>query len=123
MRPIADEPVAKASAAERRRALALLLDAWRDIARDLALAQAGSPRTVRDVALMEELDTAARDLPDGAAADALARLLRASELLDVERRAGARPGRAPRPLAPPPGRRMSDGDDGAARRAARPRPA
>lgn len=32
---------------------------------------------------MEELDTAARDLPDGAAADALARLLRASELLDA----------------------------------------
>ena len=81
--PAADEPVAKVSAAERRRALAVLLDAWRDIARDLALAQAGSPRTVRDVALMEELDAAARDLPDGAAASALARLLRASELLDA----------------------------------------
>ena len=81
--PATDEPVAKVSAAERRRALAVLLDAWRDIARDLALAQAGSPRTVRDVALMEELDAAARDLPDGAAASALARLLRASELLDA----------------------------------------
>lgn len=79
----ADEPVAKASAAERRRALVVLLDAWRDVARDLALAQAGSPRTVRDVALMEELDAAARQLPEGAAADALARLLRASELLDA----------------------------------------
>jgi hypothetical protein len=80
--PAGAEPVAKASAAERRRALALLLDAWRDIARDLALAQADSPRSVRDVALMEELDAAAQDLPDGAAADALARLIRASELLD-----------------------------------------
>jgi hypothetical protein len=38
---------------------------------------------VRDVALMEELDAAARDLPDGAAAEALAQLLRASELLDA----------------------------------------
>ena len=78
-----DQPVAKVSASERRRALAVLLDAWRDVARDLALAQAGSPRTVRDVALMEELDAAARDLPDGAAGAALARLLRASELLDA----------------------------------------
>jgi hypothetical protein len=32
---------------------------------------------------MEELDAAARDLPEGAAAGALARLLRASELLDA----------------------------------------
>jgi DNA polymerase III delta' subunit len=81
--PVLDEPVAKASAAERRRALALLLDAWRDVARDLALAQAGSPRTVRDVALMEELEAAARAIPDGGPAAALARLLRASELLDA----------------------------------------
>ncbi len=77
-----DEPVAKVSPAERRRALALLLDAWRDIARDLALAQASSARAVRDVALMEELDAAARDLAPGAAAAALARLVRAGELLD-----------------------------------------
>jgi DNA polymerase-3 subunit delta' len=78
-----DEPAAKVSAFERRRALALLLDAWRGVARDLALAQLGGARSVRDLALLEELDTAARDLPDGAAAEALARLVRASELLDA----------------------------------------
>lgn len=78
-----DEPVAKVPASERRRALALLLDAWRDVARDLALAQAGSPRAVRDVALLEELDAAALDLPAGAAAGSLARLMRASELLEA----------------------------------------
>lgn len=78
------EPLAaKASAAERRRALALLLDAWRDVARDLALAQLGALRSVRDVALLEELDRAARSIPAGAPGDALARLVRASELLDA----------------------------------------
>ena len=81
--PAADEPAGKVSAAERRRALAILLDAWRDVARDLALAQLGATRTVRDVALMEELDAAAQDLAPGAAAAAMARLARASELLDA----------------------------------------
>jgi hypothetical protein len=80
---VPDEPAARVPAAERRRALALLLDAWRDLARDLALAQAGSPRGVRDVALMEELDEAARALPDGAGAEALALLVRAGELVDA----------------------------------------
>ena len=78
-----DGPVAKVSAADRRRALALLFDAWRSIARDLALAQAGSLRAVGDVGLLEEIDAAARALPPGAAAGALARLLRATELLDA----------------------------------------
>jgi DNA polymerase III delta' subunit len=78
-----DEPVAKVSASERRRALALLLDAWRDLARDLALAQSGATGDVRDVALLEELEAAARALPDGAAATALARLVRAAELVDA----------------------------------------
>ena len=71
------------SASERRRALALLLDAWRDLARDLALAQLGATGDVRDVALLEELEAAARALPDGAAATALARLVRATELVDA----------------------------------------
>ena len=78
----ADEPLAKVSASERRRALALLLDAWRDVARDLALAQVGATATVRDVALHRGARTAARSLPDGAAALALARLVRATELVD-----------------------------------------
>jgi DNA polymerase III subunit delta' len=78
----AAEPAGKASAAERRRALGVLLDAWRDLARDLALAQAGATRSLRDVSLLEELEAAARALPDGAATGALARLVRATELLD-----------------------------------------
>jgi DNA polymerase III delta' subunit len=78
-----DQPAAKVSASERRRALAMLLDAWRDLARDLALAQLGAAGDVRDVALLEELEAAARALPDGAAATALARIVRATELVDA----------------------------------------
>jgi DNA polymerase-3 subunit delta' len=77
------ESGARASAADRRRALALLLDLWRDLARDLACAQQGAPASIRDVTLLEDLERAARSLPPGAAADAVARLVRASELLDV----------------------------------------
>ena len=43
------EPERKASAADRRRALGVLLDAWRGLARDLALAQLGAVRSIRDV--------------------------------------------------------------------------
>jgi hypothetical protein len=71
------------TAAERRRALSLLLDIWRDLARDLAWAQRGAAASIRDVALLEELGDAARDLPPGAAATALARLVRAGELVEV----------------------------------------
>jgi hypothetical protein len=79
----AAETVTKASAAERRRALATLLDAWRDLARDLALAQAGATSGARDIALLEELEAAATRLPAGAGAEALARLARADELLEA----------------------------------------
>jgi len=74
---------AKVTAAERRRALSLLLDIWRDVARDLACAQRGASGSIRDIALLEELVAASRDLPPGAAAAALARLVRAGELLEV----------------------------------------
>ena len=79
----AGEPTARVSASERRRAMAVLLDAWRDVARDLTLAQLGASRSIRDVALIEEVEAAARDLPDGAASMALARLVRATELLEA----------------------------------------
>ena len=62
----------KASAAERRRALATLLDLWREVARDLECASRGATGSVRDVALLEDLERAAAGLPHGAAADALA---------------------------------------------------
>ncbi len=80
----AAEPAAgKASAAERRRAIAVLLDLWREVARDLECASRGATGSIRDVALLEDLERAAAGLAPGAAADALARLVRAGELLDV----------------------------------------
>ena len=72
----------KVPAAERRRAVNLLLDAWRILTRDLALAQAGAIRSVRDVALLEELEGAAAAAPAGAFAAFLARLTRAGELVE-----------------------------------------
>ncbi|MDQ6771570.1 MAG: hypothetical protein M3024_01045 [Candidatus Dormibacteraeota bacterium] len=69
--------------AERRRAAALLVDIWRDVARDLAVAQLGDVRSVRDMTLVDDLTRAARGLAPGAAAAFLARLTRAGELLDA----------------------------------------
>ena len=78
----ADEgPARKTPAAARRRALLLLLDAWRAIARDLAFAQRGAPGSIRDIALIEEIEAAARDLPPDAPAAMLPRLVRADELV------------------------------------------
>jgi hypothetical protein len=78
----ADEgPARKTPAAARRRALLLLLDAWRAVARDLACAQRGAPGSIRDIALLEEIEAAARDLPPDAAAGMLTRLVRADELI------------------------------------------
>jgi len=74
-------PVRKTPAAARRRALLLLLDAWRALARDLACAQRGAPGSIRDIALLEEIEAAARDLPADAAAGILTRLVRADELV------------------------------------------
>ena len=79
----ADAGGGKASAAERRRAIAMLLDLWRDVARDLECVARGAPGAVRDVALLEDLQRAAAELPPGAAASAMAGLVRAGELLDV----------------------------------------
>jgi DNA polymerase-3 subunit delta' len=82
--PEAAEPAAgKVSAAERRRAIATLIDLWREVARDLECASRGATGAIRDVALLEDLERAAAGLPPGAAAEALARLVRAGELLDV----------------------------------------
>ena len=82
--PAADAgPARKVPAAERRRAVGVLLDAWRTLARDLALVQAGATRSIRDVGLLEELEAAAAAAPDGAFASFLARLSRAGELVDA----------------------------------------
>ena len=76
-----DAPAKKTPAATRRRALLVLLDAWRALARDLAFAQRGAPGSIRDVAALEEIEAAARDLAPDAAAGMLARLIRADELI------------------------------------------
>jgi DNA polymerase-3 subunit delta' len=73
----------KSSAAERRRALALLLDLWRDLARDLACAQQGATHSIRDLSLLEEIEAAAQRMPAGSTAASLSRLVRAGELLEV----------------------------------------
>ena len=69
--------------AERRRAAVVLVDIWRDVARDLAVAQLGDARSIRDMTLIVDLTEAARGLVTGAAAAFLARLTRAGELLDA----------------------------------------
>jgi hypothetical protein len=68
--------------AERRRAAALLIDVWRDVARDLALVALGDPRRLRDPALLEDLEAAAVRLAPGDAGRFLGRLDRAGELIE-----------------------------------------
>ena len=77
----ADEAPAKASAKDRRRATSQLLEVWLDLARDLVLAERGARRTVRDPALLEELEAAAGKLQPGAAATFLARIAEADALV------------------------------------------
>jgi DNA polymerase III delta' subunit len=69
--------------AERRRAAVVLIDIWREVARDLAVAQLGDVRSIRDTTLIDDLTGAARGLAPGGAAAFLARLTRAGELLDA----------------------------------------
>lgn len=75
------ETPAKATAKDRRRSMVQLLDVWRDLARDLVLADRGAHATVRDQALLEELGAAARTLPPGAASGFLARIAEADGLV------------------------------------------
>jgi DNA polymerase-3 subunit delta' len=82
--PAASEPVAAEPArppgrtpapAERRRALIRLLEIWREVGRDLAVAARGAPVGVRPLELLEELSRAARGVSS-------AELLRFLERLD-----------------------------------------
>ena len=62
----AESPAASARApapAERRRALIRLLETWREVGRDLAVAACGAPAGVRHLELLEELSRAAQGLP------------------------------------------------------------
>lgn len=65
----------------RRKAAEIIVSVWTDVARDLALAGSGGLASVRDPDLIEELSAAAAELPDGAAAAALATTERAAMLL------------------------------------------
>lgn len=77
----AGDAPSKVSAKDRRRATAQLLEVWRDLARDLVLAERGARSSLRDPSLLEELETAARDLPPGAAAAFLTRIAEADGLV------------------------------------------
>jgi DNA polymerase-3 subunit delta' len=80
---VADDGARRVPAAERRRAAALLIAVWVDVARDLALVAADEQTALRDPSLLEEYERVARDVPAGAVAAFLERLGRASELLEV----------------------------------------
>ena len=87
--PESEEPGSRSAvpAAERRRAAAIVVGLWRELARDLLVVGLEQERQVRDVGLLDDLRaTAARlDPVDGCAAIAahLARLDAAGELLEA----------------------------------------
>jgi DNA polymerase III subunit delta' len=73
---------ARTPATERRRGVEILLGLWADVARDLALVEAGGARSVRDTVLLEELVAVSSAIPAGSAVAFLERVARAAELLD-----------------------------------------
>ena len=58
----AETPVATVSAAERRRATAIVIGLWRDLLSDLLLVRLGDERHVRDPGLLDDLRAAANQL-------------------------------------------------------------
>ncbi|HET7725990.1 MAG TPA: AAA family ATPase [Candidatus Limnocylindrales bacterium] len=78
-----DTSAVRVPAAERRRALLLLLDLWADVARDLAVAAAGAAAAVRDPGLIDEVGGLAARLTPEATGAALARVARARELVEA----------------------------------------
>ena len=91
--------------AERRRAVALLIDVWRDLGRDLAIAARGGGRGVRDLEQLDELLATTASIDQVALRhflDRLDRLMLAIEgyaspelMLDAMLLAWPRPGRQP----------------------------
>jgi hypothetical protein len=67
--------------AERRRALTVLIEIWRDVTRDLRLVQLGESGSIRDPGLLDDLVTVGRTVPAGELVGFLDRLGRAGELL------------------------------------------
>ena len=74
---------AKVSPAERRAAAAQLLNVWRDVARDLAVATRGGARELRQHELLDELAAAGAAVDPVAAAAFLDRLEAVSRALDA----------------------------------------
>jgi DNA polymerase III delta' subunit len=75
-------PALRVPAAERRAAALALLAIWRDVVRDLALVSLGEPGDVRQIDLLDDLETAARRLPRTFASTQLRRLDVAGERLE-----------------------------------------
>jgi DNA polymerase III delta' subunit len=71
---VAEGTGGRATAVERRRDAALLLDLWRDLALDLAVVGFGDSGPVHDPDLLEELTTLAATLPAGSIGAFLVRL-------------------------------------------------
>jgi hypothetical protein len=71
------------SPAERRLAARALLETWVAVARDLAVVAAGGPGRSVNLALVDDLETAAARIPAGAAPAFLVRLERAAQLLEA----------------------------------------
>ena len=74
---------ARGTPAERRQAAAALLATWTAVARDLAVAAAGTITAARDMALFDDLRAVAADVAPEACTAFLGRLVRAAELLDA----------------------------------------
>ncbi len=73
----------RSPASERRRAAAWLVETWRDVFRDLALVQAGTPGLVRDPGLLDELQATSTIVDARSVATFLAELASAAERLDA----------------------------------------
>jgi DNA polymerase III delta' subunit len=81
--PGADQPAAgKRSPAERRRAVLGLVEIWRELALDLAIAGLGGRHELRDPALLEELVAAAAHVQPGAISTFLGQLDHIAELVE-----------------------------------------
>ncbi len=76
------ERAARASAAERRRAAATLVEIWRDLSRDLVLVGLGEERRLRDPGILDDL-RAVSELSADELGAFLARLDRTAELIEA----------------------------------------
>jgi DNA polymerase III subunit delta' len=70
-------------AAERRRAVELLLALWSSVGRDVVLAGSGGERSIADPVLLEESAAVAAAIPAGSAVVFLERVAKAAELLEA----------------------------------------